>query len=74
MGMFFLGSIVGYVCVGSLVDNFGRKMTFNMCFALGVFGKLLLLVSPTLPVAEVGLFLIGIGLENSFNLCFYFLS
>jgi MFS family permease len=51
MGMFFFGSIVGYICTGSMVDNYGRKLTFNFCLLIGAFGKLLVLISANLPVA-----------------------
>lgn len=74
MGTFFLGSIVGYLLVGSLVDNFGRRMVFNGCLVIGTFGGLLVSASVHLAMASTGLFLMGLGLENAFNLCFYFLS
>lgn len=74
MGMFFVGSIVGYFCTGPLVDNFGRRITFNACLVLGLVGNLMVAGASSLPVAEVGLFLMGFGLENAFNLCFYFLA
>lgn len=62
MGMFFLGSIVGYFCTGQLVDNFGRRITFNACMMLGLVGNLMVAGASSLPVAEVGLFLMGFGL------------
>lgn len=74
MGMFFLGSIFGYIFTGSLVDNLGRRLAFNFCLVLGSAGNFLVVISPNLGLAEVGLFMMGFGLENSFNLCFYFLS
>lgn len=51
MGMFFLGSIIGYICMGSLVDNLGRKLTFNICLLVGTIGNLFVLVSPNLVLA-----------------------
>lgn len=62
MGMFFMGSIVGYACTGLLVDNFGRRLTFNCCLLLGVVGNLMVAGASSLVVAEVGLFLMGLGL------------
>lgn len=62
MGMFFLGSIFGYICTGPLVDNFGRKITFNACLLLGLTGNLFVASAVNLPLAEIGLFLMGFGL------------
>lgn len=51
MGMFFAGSIAGYFCTGPLVDNFGRRITFNACLLLGLVGNLMVAGARKLPVA-----------------------
>ena len=72
--MFFFGSVVGYIGMGSIVDNLGRKLTFNLCLLIAVTGNVLIVTIPSLISVEIGLFMMGLGLENAFNLCFYFLS
>jgi MFS family permease len=62
MGMFSIGSIIGYICIGSLADNFGRKLAFNGCLCMATIGNFFVLIAPNLILAEIGLFMMGFGL------------
>lgn len=46
--MFFIGSIVGYVILGMMADNLGRKLTLRICLLTGLVGYFLILVASNL--------------------------
>ena len=69
-----MGSIFGFLVIGILGDNFGRKITALFCIIVGVIGYLIILFAKTLYVAEVGLFVCGFGIYSSYNIGVTFLS
>lgn len=73
-GIFFVGSLCGFVVLGMMADNLGRRTTLIVCLVSAVVGELLILLVNSLVAVEVGMFLAGFGLENAFNLGFYFFS
>jgi MFS family permease len=46
--MFFIGSIVGYIILGMMADNLGRKLTLRICLLTGLIGYLFILIGPNL--------------------------
>jgi MFS family permease len=46
--MFFIGSIVGFIILGMMADNFGRRLTLRICLLTGLIGYLFILVGPSL--------------------------
>jgi MFS family permease len=60
--MFFIGSIVGYIILGIMADNLGRRLTLLICLFTGIIGYLFILIGPNLFTVEIGLFLTGFGL------------
>lgn len=72
--MYFAGAIAGFVIVGMMSDNVGRRLSLLLCLALGIIGYLIMLLAPTLFIAGIGHFLIGFSIESSFNLVFCLLS
>ena len=72
--MLFFGAITGFAIIGLLSDNIGRRLSLIFCLASGTLGYLVILLAPTLFVAGIGNFLVGFGIESSFNLVVYFLS
>ena len=74
MGMFFLGALVGFIILGSMVDNIGRRLTLLISLGIGSLGLLLILIAGNIVLVDIGLFVVGFGLENAFNLVFFFLT
>ena len=72
--MMYVGNVVGYLGISSIGDLVGRKllMVTNLFIALLGMGVTLFCVS--LTMAAVGLFLITLGVQNAFNICFFFIS
>jgi MFS family permease len=73
-GIFFVGSLCGFIVLGMMADNLGRRTTLIVCLVSAVVGELLILLVNSLAAVEVGMFLAGFGLENAFNLGFYYFS
>lgn len=57
-----------------IIDNLGRKPTLLISLSIAAVGTSLLSFSNSLKMAQIGLFLIGIGLDSSTSACFYFVT
>jgi hypothetical protein len=73
-GMYFLGAVAGFIIVGILADNIGRRLSLIFCLGLGALGYLVMLTASHLYVAGVGNFMVGFSVESGFNLVFCLLT
>jgi hypothetical protein len=69
-----MGSCLGYVVVSLLNDNLGRKRSMQVALTVMLCGLLMVGVSWSLLVAQVGLFFAGFGIDSSINTALYFIS
>lgn len=74
MSMFYFGAIVGYIILGSMVDNIGRRLILLISLGFGCAGLLLILVAGNIILVDIGLFIVGFGLESAFNMGFFFFT
>lgn len=74
MGVIYVGAIVGYLITSVLADNIGRRITILLCEFLSVAGYAIILLAPTLFIAEIGLFMAGFGVQSCLSVCFCVLS
>jgi MFS family permease len=58
--MYFFGAVVGYIILGLLSDNIGRKVTLYVT----------LLLASNIYVVEIGMFIIGFGVNGTYNVFF----
>lgn len=73
-GTYYLGSIAGYVIGGMLSDNYGRKSMLLFCLITAIGGYTVLLLAGGLGAVSVGMFLVGMGCDASFNVAVMLLS
>lgn len=72
--MMYVGGVVGFfifVLVGDLV---GRKLLIVICMLTNAIGITITIFCSSLTMAGIGLFISTIGIQDSFNVCFYFIS
>ena len=74
IGVYVFGGIIGVLITCSLADNIGRRSTLLVSLLSGVIGHVVIQFSSSLSQVSVGMFLLGFGLDSSFNLCICILS
>lgn len=57
-----------------LVDNLGRKKAILIAYMIAIVGMVVAGLAPTLYIAGIGLFLMGLGSDSAINICFYFIT
>ena len=72
--MMYVGAVVGSLISAVVGDQMGRKQLVVLCMMLNLIGMTITIFAPTLLVAGVGLFISTVGIQNAFNVCFYFLA
>lgn len=72
--MFFSGTLIGFILIGTMVDNLGRRISLLICIVIALIGTLAILLSPNLILVDIGLFMAGLGMENAFTISFYFFT
>lgn len=70
----YVGNVVGFLAVTLVGDLMGRKRLMIGNLVVALIGLLITMFCISLPMAAVGLFLVTCGIQNSFNVCFYFIS
>jgi MFS family permease len=70
----YLGNVAGFFIITLVGDFFGRKMLLVSNLLACVVGLLLTIFCVDLTMAAAGLFLMTLGIQNAFNVCFYFIS
>lgn len=54
-----MGAMAGYLIVGMIADNFGRRVSMIFCLSVGIAGYVVMLLSASLTMAGVGYFIVG---------------
>jgi MFS family permease len=72
--MMYVGTVVGFLGLTLAGDLVGRKLLMVVCLGINVVGLLLVIFCANIEMAAFGLFLSTVGIQNAFNVCFYFLS
>ena len=64
----YVGTFAGYLIFLFFTDNFGRKFSLVMTWSVTMFGISLLCLAPNITVANIGLFLAGMGCESAIRI------
>lgn len=70
----YVGNVVGFLGLTLVGDLMGRKMLLVVNLFLVVVGLMLTIMCQTLTMAGIGLFITTCGIQNAFNVCFYFIA
>ena len=70
----YIGNVVGFLIVALIGDLVGRKFLMMCNLAAALIGLAVTIFSLNLTMAAAGLFLMTMGIQNSFNIWFYFIS
>ncbi|MFO0002060.1 MAG: MFS transporter, partial [bacterium] len=68
----YFGAFIGYIVISFFSDNFGRKSSMVVSWAICTAGTILVAVSVNIYMVAVGLFLSGCGCDAAINICFFF--
>ncbi len=60
----YIGGLFGYVGLIAFTDNYGRKFSMVLAWALVVLGTIILSSSVDIWMAVIGLFLAGLGCDS----------
>ena len=72
--MMYIGNVVGFLGVSIIGDWMGRKALMTGNLIITCLGVLITIFCASLTMAAAGLFLSTLGIQNAFNICFYFIS
>jgi MFS family permease len=70
----YVGTVVGFLLLSFVGDLLGRKKLMVICMASVVIGLVIAIFCQDLVMAGIGLFIASVGIQNAFNICFYFIS
>ena len=70
----YIGVVAGFLTLTLVGDLMGRKMLMMSNLLISLVGLVLTIFCVSLPMASVGLFLLTFGIQNCFNICFFFIS
>jgi MFS family permease len=70
----YSSSVLGYLLMTLLGGVIGRKSLMISSLFLTLVGILVTIFCVNVVMAGVGLFVSFVGIQNGFNVCFYFLS
>ena len=74
MTIMYIGNVVGFLIVALIGDLVGRKFLMMCNLITALVGLAITILCVNLTMAAAGLFLMTLGIQNSFNICFYFIS
>lgn len=57
-----MGAVAGFIIVGILSDNLGRKISLVLCLGLGAVGYIVMLTASRLYIAGIGNFMVGFSI------------
>lgn len=72
--MMYVGAVIGFLISAVIGDHIGRKSLIMLCLVLNGIGLTITIFCTSIEIAGVGLFISTIGIQNGFNVCFYFLA
>lgn len=70
----YVGTVVGFLLLSFVGDLLGRKRLMIICMTGVVIGLVITIFCESLVTAGIGLFIASVGVQNAFNICFYFIS
>lgn len=70
----YFSSVLGYLMMTMLGGVVGRKSLMISSLFLTLVGILVTIFCVNMVMAGAGLFISFVGIQNGFNVCFYFLS
>jgi len=70
----YLGTVVGFLILSFVGDLLGRKRLMIICMSGVVIGLVIAIFCQSLMMAGIGLFIASVGVQNAFNICFYFIA
>lgn len=65
---------MGFLLSALIGDLIGRKLLIVLCMLTNALGLIITIFCSNLTMAGVGLFISTIGIQDGFNVCFYFLA
>jgi MFS family permease len=68
----YFGAFVGYIVISFFSDNFGRKSSMVVSWAICTLGTIIVAFSVNIYMVAVGLFFSGCGCDAAINICFFF--
>jgi MFS transporter, putative metabolite:H+ symporter len=70
----YVGTVVGFLLLTLVGDLLGRKLLISLCMLLTVVGLTIAIFCSSLAMAGAGLFLATVGIQNAYNICFFFIA
>jgi MFS family permease len=70
----YIGAIAGSFIISFIGDLIGRKFLLTLSLVFTVLGFIVVIFCESLIMAGAGLFMVSVGVQNAFNICFYFIS
>lgn len=70
----YIGTVVGFLILSVIGDLFGRKLLLSICCGISALGMIITIFCANITMAGIGLFIASVGIQNAFNICFYFIA
>lgn len=70
----YMGSVVGFLVMTLVGDLIGRKLLISLCMMLTVVGLIITIFCVNLTMAGIGLFIASVGIQDAYNVCFFFIA
>lgn len=70
----YVGGVVGFLLMTVVGDLVGRKLLITVCMSLTVLGITITMFCSNLTMAGIGLFLATVGIQDAYNVCFFFIA
>jgi MFS family permease len=70
----YVGSVVGFLLMTLVGDLIGRKLLMTICMLMTVAGLTITIFCVNLQMAGAGLFLATVGIQDAYNVCFFFIA
>lgn len=70
MGLIWIGALIAACIVPFFADNYGRRLTIIISQIIAILGFIIILMAPSLLIAELGIFVVGFSEECFFVVVF----
>ena len=74
ISILYFGCLVGYFCIPTIADNYGRKIAIKIAWVIYGLGVVLIGFSFHPSLVGIGEFMAGFGSNPAITLCFSFLN
>lgn len=72
--LMYVGNVVGFLGLTLVGDMFGRKNLMLGNLIICALGLAITIFCANLTMAGIGLFISTCGIQNAFNICFYYIA